>query len=153
MVEGGRERGGWYFVQVQNQQKERPHSPSLAFRLPPSSKKGWQTPSTGLRHPSFKEGAGKRGMECMRQDVVNQCSESQTPSTGLRHPSSKEEAGCRKPVFRVWGRPKLQVMVYDIHHPRKRQDVVNQCLESGAVPNSKHWFTTSFLQGRCRHGV
>ena len=51
----------------------------------------------------------------------------QTPSTGLRHPFSTEECAGK------------QALVSDILSPRR------------SVPESKHWFTTSFLHGgMCR---
>ena len=63
----------------------------------------WQTPSTGLRLPSFKEeGAGKRSSECgcvvevSDADSVCLLDVWQTPSTGLRHPSFKEEGAGKR---------------------------------------------------------
>ena len=80
------------------------------------------TPSTGLRHSSLEEGAGKRCWECgsvsnskhwfttsflqlwrkVPESDAGSVGLCQTPSTGLRHPSFNFGGRCRKAMLAVW---------------------------------------------------
>ena len=95
-----------------------------------------QTPSTGLRHPSLEEGAGKRCSECAcradsltvsiqpqcavaylsiaRLKIPNTGSHTQTPNTRLRHPSFKGE-GAEKRRSECEPYHCLGARRYDIH--------------------------------------
>ena len=56
---------------------------------------------------------------------------------------------CRKAMLRVCSERGLQALVY-IFRSRKVPESDAQCAVSG---DSWHWFTTSFLQGRCRKAM
>ena len=130
-----------------------------------------QTPSTDLRHPFSKEdGAGKRCWEC-------------GPAANSKHrftTSFLQRGRCRKAMLGVWTGSKLQASIYDIispkrtvpesdagsverqqtpstdlRHPFSKEDGAGKrCWECGTAANSKHRFTTSFLQrGRCRKAM
>ena len=130
-----------------------------------------QTPSIDLRHPFSKEdGAGKRCWEC-------------GPAANSKHrftTSFLQRGRCRKAMLGVWTGSKLQASIYDIlspkrtvpesdagsvdrqqtpsidlRHPFSKEDGAGKrCWECGPAANSKHRFTTSFLQrGRCRKAM
>ena len=105
----------------------------------------------------------------------------QTPSgTDLRHLSFLQRERCRKAMLGVWTGSKLQASIYDIlspkrtvpesdagsvdrqqtpsidlRHPFSKEDGAGKrCWECGPAANSKHRFTTSFLQReRCRKAM
>ena len=68
-----------------------------------------QTPSTGLRHPSFFPSRRK-----VPESGAWSVGQTPTPSTGLRHPSFLRGGRCRKAVLGVWVELQLQALVYDI---------------------------------------
>ena len=99
-----------------------------------------QTPSTGLRHPSFNFGG-----RCRKAMLgVWVCVKLQALVYDIL-PSTLEE-GAGKAMLGVWVCVKLQALVYDILPSTLEEGAGKRCWECGSVSNSKHWFTTSFLQ-------
>ena len=128
-----------------------------------------QTPSTGLRHPSLEEGAGKRCSECAVHAVHAVAS--------ARHPLTQSQVALEHVEVLLYVHRNRRLISMDIYIYMLIRDGspgrlprLSHCTWGAGYPtysllfyadglgtvhalNSKHWFTTSFLGGRCRKAV